>query len=100
MTTLLFEDLVVPAAKHLAEKYRYPHDEQSAFVAGFLEGWRAAKTERTNTVLSLREDLETKCEQAGILWSGIVEAMLLVDDQHPANLPLQRALSLAELKKL
>lgn len=100
MSTLLFEDVVVPAAKHLAERYRYTHDEQSAFVAGFLEGWSSAKTERTDTILRLREQLETRREQAGLLWSGIVEAMLMLDEQHPANIPLQRALSLAELKKL
>lgn len=99
MSTLLFEDVVVPAAKHLAETYRYNHAEQSVFVAGFLEGWASAKTERTNTLLSLREDLETKREQAGLLWSGIVEAMLLLDEQHPASQTLQRALSLAELRR-
>lgn len=98
MTTLLFEDVVVPAAKHLAETYRYTHHEQSIFVAGFIEGWASAKTERTNTLLSLREDLETKREQAGLLWSGIIEAMLLLGDDHPASQTLQRALSLAELK--
>lgn len=93
MSTLMFDENVVPIAKHLASaKYNLNEKEMSAYIAGFVEGWSSRKIDTEERVEHLRESLEISREIAEQLW----KLTLYLDDNHPAMRVIYRALSLAQ----
>ena len=97
MSTLMFDENVVPIAKHLASaKYNLNEKELSAYIAGFVEGWSSRKIDTEDQLERLRERLETSREKAEHLWRGLVELTLYLDDSDPAMRVIYRALSLAQ----
>ena len=92
MTTLLFDDNLIPVAKHMADKHRLSEGEASAFVAGFVEGWRTRGSERDHTIADMRARFELQRERAEIMWVGLIESLLLVEKNHPVSHRIEAAL--------
>jgi len=58
MSTLVFDEHVVPIAKHLAQtKYKMGEQELSAYVAGFVEGWSSRATQSDEKARALRTEI-------------------------------------------
>jgi hypothetical protein len=97
MSTLMFDENVVPIAKHLASaKYNLNEKELSAYIAGFVEGWSSRKIDTEDRLELMREKLEVSRERAEHLWCGLVEALLHVEDNDQALSAIYRALSYAQ----
>ena len=92
MTTLLFEDNLIPVAKHMADKHSLTEAEASSFIAGFVEGWRTRGAERDYSISDMRERFERTREQAEIMWTGLIECLLLVEKNHPVSQRVESAL--------
>jgi hypothetical protein len=97
MSTLMFDENVVPIAKHLASaKYNLNEKELSAYIAGFVEGWSSRKIETEDRLELIREKLELSRERAEHLWRGLVELTLYLDESDPAMRVIYKAISLAQ----
>ncbi len=97
MTTLMFDENVVPIAKHLASaKYNLNEKELSAYIAGFVEGWSSRQVDSAERLDALKHRLEISRERSEYLWCGLIESLLHLEESDPATRIIYRALALAQ----
>ena len=100
MSTLIFDENVVPIARHLAEtKYGFNERELSSYIAGFVEGWSARAGNADARAQELRERAEHWRDVSETLWRGAIEALLVLEPTHPAKLALHNALASSQLRR-
>jgi hypothetical protein len=92
MTTLTFDDNLIPVAKYMADKHSLNEAEASAFIAGFVEGWRTHGAERDHTIRDMRERYDRVREQSELMWTGLIECLLLVEKDHPVSQRIENVL--------
>lgn len=100
MSTLLFDENVVPIARHLAEtKYSFNERELSSYIAGFVEGWSSKSSHSDERAQALREKADYWREVSESLWRGTIEALLILEPTHPAKHALHKALASSQLRR-
>ena len=99
MSTLIFEDNVVPIAKHMAQtRYSFNERELSSYVAGFVEGWSSRAAQSDERARELRNKVEYWRDTSETLWRGAIEALLLMDPKDEATQVLHRALATSKAR--